>query len=75
MSLSSAHEASAAQRMTWSAGMPFTLNGSPNVSLFWVNVPVLSEHRTSTPAGREDVRAVQESEEAERKIRKEEPDK
>ena len=36
--------------MTWSAGMPFTLNGSPSVSLFWVRVPVLSEHSTSTPA-------------------------
>ena len=50
MSLSSAREASAAQRMTWSAGMLFTLKGSPSVSLFWVRVPVLSEHSTSTPA-------------------------
>ena len=30
--------------------MSFTLNGSPSVSLFWVRVPVLSEHSTSTPA-------------------------
>ena len=30
--------------------MPFTVNGSPSVSLFWVRVPVLSEHSTSTPA-------------------------
>ena len=36
--------------MTWSAGTSFTLNGSPSVSLFWVRVPVLSEHSTSTPA-------------------------
>ena len=50
MSLSSAREASAAQRMTWSAGIPFKLNGSPSVNLFWVRVPVLSEHSTSTPA-------------------------
>ena len=27
-----------------------TVNGSPRVSLFWVSVPVLSEHKTSTPA-------------------------
>ena len=50
MSLSSAREASAAQRMTWSPGILFTVNGSPSVSLFWVRVPVLSEHRMSTPA-------------------------
>ncbi len=50
VSLSSAREASAAQRMTWSAATSFTLNGSPSVSLFWVRVPVLSEHSTSTPA-------------------------
>ena len=30
--------------------MSFTLNGSPSVSLFWVSVPVLSEHKMSTPA-------------------------
>ena len=30
--------------------MPFTLNGSPSVSLFWVRVPVLSAHSMSTPA-------------------------
>ena len=30
--------------------MLFTLNGSPSVSLFWVRVPVLSAHSTSTPA-------------------------
>ena len=38
------------QRMTSSAVTPSTQNGSPSVSLFWVSVPVLSEHSTSTPA-------------------------
>ena len=50
VSLSSARDASAAQRITCSAGTSFTLNGSPRVSLFWVRVPVLSAHSTSTPA-------------------------
>ena len=51
VSSSSAREASAPQRMTWSsADIAFTLNGSPSVSLFWVSVPVLSEQRMSTPA-------------------------
>ena len=50
MSLSSARDASAAERMTWSAEIPLTVNGSPRVSLFWVKVPVLSEQSTSTPA-------------------------
>ena len=50
VSLSSARDASAASRMTCSAGMSSTLNGSPSVSLFWVSVPVLSAHSTSTPA-------------------------
>ncbi len=36
--------------MTCSLAVSFTLNGSPSVSLFWVRVPVLSEHSTSTPA-------------------------
>ena len=36
--------------MAWSGGIPFTVKGSPKVSLFWVSVPVLSEHNTSTPA-------------------------
>ena len=50
VSLLSARDASAASRMTCSAGILFTLNGSPSVSLFWVRVPVLSAHNTSTPA-------------------------
>ncbi len=50
VSLSSARDASAAARMTCAAGTSFTLNGSPSVSLFWVRVPVLSAHSTSTPA-------------------------
>ena len=50
VSLLSARDASAAQRMTCSAGTLLTLNGSPSVSLFWVRVPVLSAHSTSTPA-------------------------
>ena len=50
VSLSSAREASAAQRMTWSAGTSPALNGSPSVSLFCVRVPVLSAHSTSIPA-------------------------
>ena len=50
VSLLSARDASAPLRMTCSAGMSFTLNGSPSVSLFWVRVPVLSAHSTSTPA-------------------------
>ena len=50
MSSSSAREASAASRITSSAVTPSTAKGSPRVSLFWVSVPVLSEHSTSTPA-------------------------
>ena len=50
VSLLSARDASAPSRITWSAGTSFTLNGSPSVSLFWVSVPVLSAHSTSTPA-------------------------
>ena len=50
VSLSSARDASAASRMICSAGTLSTLNGSPSVSLFWVRVPVLSAHSTSTPA-------------------------
>ena len=50
VSLLSARDASAPSRMTCSAGTLFTLNGSPSVSLFWVRVPVLSAHSTSTPA-------------------------
>ena len=46
----SAREAIAAARITCAAGMLFTPNGSPKVSLFWVRVPVLSAHSTSTPA-------------------------
>jgi hypothetical protein len=49
-SLSSARDASAALRITSSADMSSRQNGSPSVSLFWVKVPVLSEHRMSTPA-------------------------
>ena len=49
-SSSSARDASAALRMTCAAVTPLTANGSPRVSLFWVRVPVLSEHSTSTPA-------------------------
>ena len=46
----SAREASAPSRMTCATPPSFTLNGSPSVSLFWVRVPVLSTHSTSTPA-------------------------
>ena len=50
MSSLSAREASAPCRITSSARTPSTQKGSPRVSLFWVNVPVLSVHSTSTPA-------------------------
>ena len=50
VSLFSARDASAPLRITCSTGTLFTLNGSPSVSLFWVRVPVLSEHSTSVPA-------------------------
>ena len=50
VSLLSALDASAPLKITWSGGILFTLNGSPKVSLFWVRVPVLSAHNTSTPA-------------------------
>ena len=50
VSLSSARDAKAALRITWSAELPSTAKGSPRVSLFWVRVPVLSVHSTSTPA-------------------------
>ncbi len=46
----SAREANAPFRITV-AGVTFSmLNGVPNVSEFWVRVPVLSAHSTSTPA-------------------------
>ena len=50
VSSSSAREANAAKRITWSAVIPLTMKGSPSVSLFSVSVPVLSVHNTSTPA-------------------------
>ncbi len=46
----SAREASAPFRMTVVGVTPSMLNGVPNVSEFWVRVPVLSAHSTSTPA-------------------------
>ena len=50
VSSSSAREASAAARITCAAVAVPAAKGSPRVSLFWVRVPVLSEHSTSTPA-------------------------
>ena len=50
VSSSSARDASAASRITCSAVTSSTAKGSPRVSLFWVRVPVLSVHSTSTPA-------------------------
>jgi hypothetical protein len=50
VSLSSARDASAPLRITCSGPTPSTLNGSPRVSVLRVKVPVLSEHRMSTPA-------------------------
>ena len=49
-SSSSAREASAAARIASPGLVPSTRNGSPRVSLFCVNVPVLSEQSTSMPA-------------------------
>ncbi len=46
---SSAREASAAADSTSAPATPGTHHGSPTTSRFWVSVPVLSEHRTSTP--------------------------
>ena len=50
MSLLSAREHSAALSITCDGSTPSTPKGSPSVSLFWVSVPVLSAHSTSTPA-------------------------
>ena len=50
VSSSSARDASAPLRITSAGETSARVNGSPMVSVFWVRVPVLSEHRTSTPA-------------------------
>ena len=50
VSLLSAREERAPSRMTSAMGTLLTAIGSPSVSLFWVRVPVLSAHSTSTPA-------------------------
>src|SRR6266480_4404427 len=49
-SLSAAREAKDAIRINVAASVPAQGAGWPRVNLFWVNVPVLSEQRTSTPA-------------------------
>ena len=46
----SAREANAPSRITAAGVTPSTANGAPSVSEFWVRVPVLSAHSTSTPA-------------------------